>query len=164
MMNRLQKSVLLLIAGLLIAVIGVWMYSALYSPVPDEHRLMEIVQVDCRNTQQACVVRHSQLGELQLRFPQGAYYMQPFKAELETARDTELEAVTLDLAMSGMNMGQNRFQLKAVSDNLWRGSLLLPICVTGRVDWKLTLEVVRDGQRYQATFPLELQAPPARKN
>ena len=163
-MNQRQKSTLLLLAGLLIAVIGAGIYLMLDTPVSDQPRVLEIIRSDCRNTSAACVARHSQLGELRLSFPQGAWYMQPFKAELETAEDMGLDAVTLDLAMSGMNMGRNRFQLKAVSDNLWDGSLLLPICVTGRVDWRLTLEVVRDGQRYEAVFPLDLQAPPARNN
>jgi len=122
---------------------------------------MQVADTGCRDSMEACRATQPALGEVTLVFPDGAYYLHPFVAELKQAgKNTEtIQSVSLELAMSGMDMGRNVFHLEPgdKSGKSWRGKLLLPVCVTGRVDWQVRLLVTTDRQQYAARFPLQVK-------
>lgn len=162
------KTVVLLLTVLLIAGAGIGGY-LYFAPVRTPASSVAVVNltatsVACRESRAACLARHPDLGELHLRFPDGAYYLQPFVAELEATEGGGIEQVVLDLNMPGMDMGRNRFQLRPVDEAHWRGTVLLPICVTGRVDWQVTVQMDSAGRRYIARFPLLVSQPPLKSD
>ena len=53
-------------------------------------------------------------------------------------------------AMRDMAMGSNRYRLLHESGNLWQAKVVLPVCVTGRHDWLLTLDI--DGKKLTIPF------------
>ncbi|HYG14046.1 MAG TPA: hypothetical protein VD885_07875, partial [Methylophilaceae bacterium] len=57
-------------------------------------------------------------------------------------------------AMQGMEMGLNRYRLLRQPDGKWAAEVTLPVCVQGRSDWLMELEVIEpDGaHRYQLAF------------
>ncbi|MDZ7662328.1 hypothetical protein [Thiohalophilus sp.] len=157
----------LLLLVVLIALAGGYSWVAIYHTdrdtapaTPAKTVSMPVTAIACRETTGACRATHPDLGDITLRFPDGAYYMQRFAAELRLARATQLDRVTLDLAMTGMDMGRNRFNLSPAGDGIWQGELLLPLCVTGRVDWQVTVQLDRDERRYEAVFPLNVTRAP----
>ncbi len=158
----------LLLLVVLIAIAGGYSWVTIYHPEADDTAAaapvetvpMSVTETACQKTQSACRATHPQLGDISLRFPEGAYYMQRFEAELTLAKAIELEQVTLDLDMTDMDMGRNRFRLSPAGEGLWRGELLLPICVTGRVDWQVRVQLDRDERRYEAVFPLNVTRAP----
>ena len=124
---------------------------------------LSVEQTACRDSTAACRLQHPELGVVQLTFAEGAYYLHPFVARLVTpAAGGAIEAVTLDLTMPGMDMGRNVFSLHPQADGSgWQGTVLLPICVTGRIDWQVRL-VIETGQRhYVARLPLQVKRYPA---
>jgi len=169
-MSPLLKIGGLLLLVVVIAIAGGYSWVAIYHTdndtapaAPAETVSLQVTETACRDTRAVCRATHPKLGDITLRFPEGAYYMQRFEAELRLAKAIELDQVTLDLQMTGMDMGRNRFKLSSAGDGIWRGELLLPICVTGRVDWQISVQVDSAGRRYTAQFPLMVSQPPPGK-
>ncbi len=52
--------------------------------------------------------------------------------------------------MVGMDMGFNRYDLRPTADGAWAAKVTLPVCVSGRRDWILYLDL--DGSRYAIPF------------
>jgi len=166
-MSPLLKTGGLLLLVVVIAIAAGYSWVAIYHTdnntapaAPAETVSLPVTETACQKTRAACRATHPDLGDITLRFPEGAYYMQRFEAELRLAKSTDLEQVTLDLQMTGMDMGRNRFKLSPAGDGIWRGELLLPICVTGRVDWQVRVQLDRDERRYEAVFPLNVTRAP----
>lgn len=164
-MTPVYKTALLLVLILLIASAGTGLYLS-RSSTEESVRIEKLAPSSdaCRDGQGICTARNPVFGEMQLRFPQGAYYMQPFIAEVRLENPGVVERVVLDLSMPGMEMGLNRFELRRAGDGLWRGKLLLPICVTGRVDWQVRVQLDTPGRRYEAQFPLIVSQPPSKSD
>ena len=61
---------------------------------------------------------------------------------LETAAPLDIQA-----ALSGvdMDMGPNSTRLTRVGDQQWQGKLTIPVCLTGTMQWRLTLDL-QDGK------------------
>lgn len=58
--------------------------------------------------------------------------------------------VSAEFQMNGMEMGFNRYDLRPAGSGVFASSVTLPVCVSGRRDWTLYLEV--DGTRYAVPF------------
>src|SRR3569832_10508 len=54
------------------------------------------------------------------------------------------------IQMNGMEMGFNRYDLHPSDNGTFVSSVTLPVCVSGRRDWTLTLEI--DGVHYALPF------------
>ncbi len=59
-------------------------------------------------------------------------------------------AVSVSLQMQGMDMGVNRYRLLRQADGEWRGTLTLPVCVSGRRDWLMMFDF--DGEQRALAF------------
>jgi hypothetical protein len=77
--------------------------------------------------------------------------LQPFqlRVKAEGAR-----AVQARFSMEGMDMGFNLYTLRADADGVFRARVTLPVCVTGRRDWILLLEI--DGAPLKVPFSSEI--------
>jgi hypothetical protein len=73
--------------------------------------------------------------------------LQPF---VLTVHAPQARAVYAEFLMPGMEMGLNRYRLERAPGGAWRGRITLPVCVTGRRDWLLVLDV--DGERHALAF------------
>lgn len=56
--------------------------------------------------------------------------------------------------MEGMDMGFNIYTLRPDAQGMFRASVTLPVCVSGRRDWNLILEI--DGKRLTLPFVTDL--------
>lgn len=91
------------------------------------------VQVDGR----AIAVRVS--GELRV--------LKPFQL---TVQAPGARKVRVRFAMAGMDMGFNLYTLQAGADGLFQARIVLPVCVSGRRDWRMMLEI--DNARIELPF------------
>lgn len=62
--------------------------------------------------------------------------------------------VQASFTMEDMNMGFNLYTLRVDKDGLFRARVTLPVCVSGRRDWVMTLDI--DGRRLAVPFVTEL--------
>ena len=113
----------------------------------------------CDLNQQGCIARRADKS-LELRFNSPARYLTKFAVAVKTTGfDSQpIEKMLLDFSMPGMQMGINRFALHKVNDqNDWQGVAILPVCISGRKDWRVTLYVETKQASYQVIYNLLLE-------
>ena len=74
---------------------------------------------------------------------------------------SKVKEVSVKFSMKSMNMGQNNFQLLPVNKNvqnldLWKTSLLLPVCTSKRTDWEMTVSIMTNSTIYMKTILLDI--------
>jgi hypothetical protein len=104
------------------------------------------VTLTCPTPTQGCVF--SLNGQpAQLHFMGTPSGLHPFVIQLNAPAIKDSYA---SFTMRGMDMGFNRYRLLAVAPGVWQARVVLPVCVTGRRDWVLTLTI--DGNDYELPF------------
>lgn len=98
--------------------------------------------VACADLTQGCA-----MGGIEVRTDQSPSALHPF---LLSVRAPGARQVSAEFVMQGMEMGLNRYRLIAEKNGLWQARVTLPVCVSGRRDWVLWLEV--DGERHGLAF------------
>jgi len=73
--------------------------------------------------------------------------LKPFTLNISAS---SARAVSVVLQMQGMDMGLNRYRLLRAPHGEWRATITLPVCVSGRRDWLMIVEV--DGERQALAF------------
>ena len=77
--------------------------------------------------------------------------LKPFGLWVRAANANKVEA---RFTMEGMDMGFNLYALHPDQAGIFRATVTLPVCVTGRRDWHLTVDV--DGHRLTVPFVTDL--------
>ncbi len=106
-----------------------------------------ILQIPCANVVAGCQLSGQGARVI---FDQRPQPMQPFRLRVEVLNAHEVHA---SFAMQGMQMGLNRYRLLPGEVGVWTALIILPVCVQGRSDWVMTLNL--DGQRYGLPFVAE---------
>lgn len=108
-----------------------------------------IEPVECKNLVAGCGN-----ARLSVHVDQQPKVMQPFILSVQATKATALHA---SFAMQGMEMGLNRYRLIQQANGKWLAAVTLPVCVQGRSDWAMLIEVrtVNGLQRYQVRFQAE---------
>ncbi len=100
----------------------------------------------CVDPVRGCTFTHR--GEsVQLRFSHPPKPLQPFTMTLRASIAHQVHA---EFQMQGMEMGLSRYVLAAGAPGLFAATITLPVCVSGRRDWKLYLQI--DAQRFVMPF------------
>lgn len=76
--------------------------------------------------------------------------LKPFQVWVKAAGARTVQARFI---MEGMDMGFNLYTLRREGDDLFRARITLPICVSGRRDWVMAVEI--DGATIQVPFSSE---------
>ncbi len=74
----------------------------------------------------------------------------PLAPFVVTVQAPHAREVAIGFEMEGMEMGPNRYRLVREPEGLWRARVLLPVCVSGRRDWLMVVEI--DGVRERLPF------------
>lgn len=100
----------------------------------------------CASLTTGCI---TELGgqPVQVRSDVAPASLRPFEILVQSPQARE---VFIAFKMQGMEMGPNRYRLVRQADGSWRARVTLPVCVSGRRDWQLILEI--DGQRVALPF------------
>ena len=126
---------LLVVALVAIAVAGYWL-----------KRPPEAVAVPCADPLAGCVFSHRG-AQASVRFSVRPAPLQAFELSVRAA---DARRVSAEFQMVGMDMGFNRYDLRPTADSAWAARVTLPVCVSGRRDWILYLDL--DGSRYAIPF------------
>jgi hypothetical protein len=122
---------LYVLAGLLVLILGarVWPLLTGRGPTPAS-------AVDCDSLTAGCSF-HLDGGEVFVKSMEPPSALQPFELRVRApwARDAQAR-----FRMHGMDMGPNHYRLIKESD-VWKARVVLPICVSGRRDWVLSLNL-----------------------
>lgn len=127
---------LLLVAALVtIALAGYWL-----------KRPAGAINVDCADPLSGCAFSHRGA-------PANVYFSeQPVPMEVFELRVGTPDAIRIsaEFQMTGMDMGFNRYDLRTGEEGTFSSKVTLPVCVSGRRDWTLYLDI--DGTRYALPF------------
>ena len=100
----------------------------------------------CADPVRGCAFTHR--GQTaQLRFSHPPKPLQPFTITVLAPGSRQVHA---EFQMQGMEMGLNRYAFVAGEARLFAAQITLPVCVSGRRDWKLYLQI--GAQRYVMPF------------
>ena len=134
-LKRILLPLLLVLAFIALAVVGTL-----------AKRPAQAQEIACADPLQGCVFTHRG-RPAQLRFFSQPTPLQPFKMEVHAPSAKHASA---QMQMVGMDMGFNRYDLHPAAPGIFNAQITLPVCVSGRRDWKVYLDV--DNQRYVVPF------------
>lgn len=134
-MKRVLGPLLLVVALVAIAVAGYWL-----------KRPAEAVAVPCTDLLAGCHFSHRGAA-VKARFSVHPAPLQPFELIVEASGSQRISA---EFQMVGMDMGFNRYDLRPAGKGVFASKVTLPVCVSGRRDWILYLDL--DGTRYALRF------------
>lgn len=77
-----------------------------------------------------------------VQFSEAPQVMKPLHLNLHMNRAEAVKNIHVDFAMRSMEMGLNRYRLiQANQSGDWQAEVTLPICVQGRSDWNMLIEI-----------------------
>ena len=98
-----------------------------------------------------------------VQFDEAPQVMKPLHLHVHINRAEAVKSIHVDFAMQNMEMGFNRYRLiQASQSGDWQAEVTLPICVQGRSDWNMLLEI-EAGKKIQR-FKLPFSAKTNRAN
>ena len=160
-MNNTSKYILFSLTLFGVVFLLSWNKNASYESVPDLARVV-VKNPICYPQKQACQVGNEKF-KAEIVFDKDIFYLKPFKVTVQTEEKENqfIKAVVVDFKMKSMDMGLNRFALNRKSETGklvdWQGTALLPVCVTGRIDWFSEIEFVTGKEKYVFSFPMEVK-------
>jgi hypothetical protein len=141
----------IILALALIAVIG-YKYSPLLLPKAD---LTLTPAAGCDLNERACRADIPGGGIIELAVaPHPIPVVKPMQVTA-TITDVKPSRVEIDFAGVSMNMGYNRVTLNPVGDGRYTGEVTIPVCITGRMEWRATLMAETADQRIAVPFLFE---------
>jgi hypothetical protein len=133
--KRVVLPLLLVVVLAAIAVAGYW----LNRPAPAQ-------AVACADPLAGCRFSHRG-APVTLRFSARPKPLEAFELYVSAPGASRIGA---EFQMNGMEMGFNRYDLRLGGDGTFASKVTLPVCVSGRRDWTLFLEI--DGAHYALPF------------
>lgn len=148
---------------LIMLIAGLAAYHFLTSP---KNQVKQVVTLernkpDCSPVASVCEATNKEHG-VTLHFPEKVTYLEPFKMRVTVKGlpQEDLDKVIVDFKMLGMDMGLNRYKLSPVANEngniSYQGKAILPVCVSGRVDWVATTQVISTDRIYEAVFEFKV--------
>ena len=134
-MKRIGVPLLLVVALVAIAVAGWWL-----------KRPAEAVAVPCADPLAGCAFSHRD-ATVTVLFSTQPVPLEAFELTVSAPNAVKISA---EFQMVGMDMGFNRYDLHPGSSGVFVSKVTLPVCISGRRDWMLTLDL--DGSRYALPF------------
>jgi hypothetical protein len=134
-MKRVVAPLLLVVALVAVAVAGYWL-----------KRPAEAIALQCADPLAGCSFQHRG-APASVRFLAQPIALEAFGLSVSAPNAHKISA---EFQMVGMDMGFNRYDLRAAPPGEFSALIRLPICVSGRRDWMLYLDL--DGTRYALPF------------
>lgn len=134
-MKRIGVPLLLIVALMAVAVAGYWL-----------KRPAEARPVACVDPLAGCTFSHRG-ATVKVLFSARPSSLEAFELRISAPGVNKISA---EFQMNGMDMGFNRYDLRPAANGMLATQVALPVCVSGRRDWTLYLDV--DGTRYALPF------------
>lgn len=104
----------------------------------------------CDPLLQACRVGDSQ-SHIALQLLATPQPLKTFPVQVQAKLPDEIQTVYADLDMLNMTMASNRITLTRHGEH-WLGEAILPICTSGRNDWRMAVKLLTPTATHQANF------------
>lgn len=138
--RRLYLAMPWLAVGLVVALLAWWQTRA-----PEPARM-----VGCPDLHAGCTVQLDG-ARVTVRIDGRLQVLKPFQLSVVAPGARKVQA---RFSMADMDMGFNLYTLQPDAQGVFRARIVLPVCVSGRRDWLMSLEI--DGRRIELPFVTEL--------
>lgn len=115
---------------------------------------MVVAESGCRLDLQECIISLnnkaltvSTTGEL---LP-----LKPFIIKIQDP-SSSIKKAFVDLSMVDMDMGTNQFTFEQLTSTAWQASVIIPVCTTGRRDWKVDFTIKTADKSYLMSVLLQI--------
>lgn len=107
-----------------------------------QHKTINVPTIKCQPQNGNCVVNFS-TGKLTWLVKGDIQYLQPFEhsIELTNVSEQDIQSISIEFVMQGMQMAANRSMFKKQSIGAWKAQSVLPVCVSGRKDWLAVVKI-----------------------
>ncbi|WP_297528568.1 hypothetical protein [Thiohalobacter sp.] len=139
--------------------LAAWLLSMLLFGCGTEARVLPMmVEAGCDAAAGPCGAE----GEaLSIRFRLGAPVRPLSRFDIELVAEGpsagRIAQVEVWFEMADMDMGLNRYRLDARGKGRWTGAAMLPVCTSGRSDWRARVRVAEAQRTYEAVFPFRVK-------
>lgn len=155
-MNKTRLIVALLLIGIA-AVVGYKLDKATQKNVG----MLAVTDSDCNLRDGPCHAEIPSGGNIEFSIePPSIPLMKPLSLRVKV-RDIDVSTVEIDFVGIGMNMGYNRPQLYQVSNDHFKGSTTLPVCILQRMQWEARLLLETEKGTVMAPFRFYTDKSPA---
>jgi hypothetical protein len=148
-----MKNIILVIG--IIALAGLGYLAAQYEPGLGNKELLKAEYIGeakgCDLSESRCSVAGHSLEFIE----RPVLPLKPIRVELRSK--TVIQSVILELEMQDMDMGINRFSLNKESQGLWSGTIMIPVCATGRRDWLVNMVIATPEGSKRAVYSFVVQ-------
>lgn len=143
--------------GLLaLAVVGLFSYRYLQSQ--DVLPVVSAELSSCDLQQGPCSTVIEGVGAVTLVIaPRPIPLVEPLTLKVEVAIP-DVRAIDVDFSGVDMNMGYNRFRLKATETGRYEGAGMLPVCVRSRMTWEAKIMLATERVMYVVPFRFDTVA------
>lgn len=133
-------------SGLLTVLITTLITGVIYQIWPQKPN--PISTLSCINPLQGCQIELER-QPVHIQFIEPPSGLHPFTLRVTTPKASRISAT---FSMRDMDMGSNRYILVRNAPETWQAKVVLPVCVSGRHDWLLTLDI--DGNHILMPFTI----------
>lgn len=122
---------------------------------------VETLSIDgnCDVTGVGCTARSGSM-QWAVHLERPAVALKPFPVTLTVIGAGErLGTVRVRFDMAEMSMGLNEYQMVQTGDNAWKAEVTLPICTSGRSDWRVRFSAESEHRRWTMVVPFRLEPP-----
>lgn len=147
----MKSKYLIEIAGIL-ALIAIVAFGYHYAPALLVQSDVNLPLSACDPGKSACTVDLPGGGQVALTLsPQPVPLVKPFQIEVRL-HGLNARRIDVDFAAIGMDMGYNRPRLQMAEAGRFVATTSLPVCVTGPMEWQVTLMIETLGARTAIPF------------
>jgi len=98
--------------------------------------------VKCNLHKTPCSVHVGDKGIITFEIePKDIPLMKTLTFRVNTSKNLSIKKLDLSIYATNMNMGYNTFELKKISDKIYKTKGILPSCVIGNMNWKAELVI-----------------------
>lgn len=129
---------------------------------PVQQLATEQVNSECDLAKQTCIAQFADV-QVQVELPQQPVYLKPFVLKVRTRGNSSVAITTVraHFVMQDMQMPTPVTTLQVMpsaddGERSWQGNAILPVCISGRHDWRVVIELETATTRYRVQQGLRM--------
>ena len=164
LMKLISQSIVVSISVLSIIIAAKYLFTSTNMNSDNIKKVVRLVNdSDCNLLQSECLFI-SENRKLRLNLIGTVRTMRPFKLSAQVQNfNLEITAMSVTFTMKSMEMGFNKFKLNKIGisntsaeTDTWLTSIILPVCVSKRSDWKMQVRVETLKNIFEADIPIQI--------
>ena len=159
--SGVHKKYLYIFALIVFSITCAVVFDLIFKAGRNEQQPLYISIEDCNVQQKKCLVDTKEFS-IEISMDENIFYLKRFNIGViaENNESAHIKSMKVSFKMKSMNMGNNHFLLNKVkttnNKEIWEGTAVLPVCITGRADWTAVFDIITGSREYLLLLPLSV--------